>query len=116
MWNSSIRRITARFSARSPFGQEQSDDRLTPSSTQCFDRLSGPADSIIPKRSARLNASTRTEKIPLYRELPDLGMQVVDLRLTLLGELPPPALGEHLRHVPLVAGVTIFGASSPNGR
>ena len=27
-----------------------------------------------------------------------IGVQVVDLRLMLLCELPPPALGEHLRH------------------
>ena len=38
------------------------------------------------------------KKIPLDRKLSDLGVQVVDLRLMLLGELPAPALGEHLRH------------------
>ena len=32
------------------------------------------------------------------RQCLPFGVQVVDLRLMLLGELPPPALGEHLRH------------------
>ena len=38
------------------------------------------------------------KKIPLDGELSDLGMQLVDLRLMLPGELPPPTLGEHFLH------------------
>ena len=46
-------------------------------------------------RSARLTVRTRA---PLDRELSDLRVQVVDLRLMLLGELAPSVPGEHLRH------------------
>ena len=80
----------------SPFGSWYCDDRLTSSSRDCFERLIGLAQSIIQIQSARLSYRVRTEKHLLDCQLPDLGVQLPDLRLVLLDELVLLIIGEHV--------------------
>ena len=86
------RRITMTTGGASAHWRMLARGLATPRQAQRCVRLDHPH----PLRPAqRLNPR---REIPLHRQLSDLGVQVVDLRLMLLGELPAPALGEHLRH------------------
>ena len=77
-----MRRISTKFSAFSPLGPVV-QQRPAHAQQQALSRQAQPS---APK------------KIPLDRELANLSVQVVDLRLMLLGGLAPAVPGEDLRH------------------